>query len=579
MDSGTPSSSPTVSQTPPILNNREKVAHLLLIACFAALFYSNSFGNFFVWNDWTLVIENFLIKDWRNLPEIFASAFWKPLLGEPSQTYRPLVLVSFMADFSLWGLKPWGYHLTNLCLHVLNSFLAYFLMRSYVSPAIALIGSLLFAVHPVQTEAVTYIYGRGELLQSVFLLSGALLFLASGKRRSKALYLASLPVFFLALLSKEASVIFPLWLLAADLTAAAYPLSGRLSRLCSRQIGPLLTVALYILLRCYYGGINLFTHDWPVAGVWQAFHAAAWAVPLSIGLLLLPLNLRFLHATPPASLYDVSFLLGVVLLACAAWLVISAWKRGTGAVIFSLLWLLIGFLPLAYAASAAIPFLESRLYLPSIGFFLLAALCTTRLESLSSSRLHIWLVLLISTLLGGLTFYRNRDWKDDMTIATHTLQASPDNATALRLFGDAVFRRGRIQEGEEIFKKALAIESGTARVHESLGRLYSFVGKDREALEQYQRMRELTPKGPYAYWRLGRFLLRRRNLPEAENYFAQAVKLFPYSSELRNDLARAYYLQGKLDIAEAELQAALKILPRSPVLRRNLEEVLKTKNR
>ena len=78
---------------------RERLFHLLLIACFAVLFYVNSFGNFFVWNDWTLIIENVLVRDWTNLPEIFTSAFWKPLIGEPSQVYRPLVSVSFMADF------------------------------------------------------------------------------------------------------------------------------------------------------------------------------------------------------------------------------------------------------------------------------------------------------------------------------------------------------------------------------------------------------------------------------------------------------------------------------------------------
>lgn len=565
-----------VSQ-PPQSPNREKLLHLLLIACFAALFYSNSFGNFFVWNDWTLIIENFLIKDWRNLPEIFASAFWKPLLGEPPRIYRPLVLVSFMADFSLWGLKPWGYHVTNISLHVVNSFLAYFLMRFCVSPATALGGALLFAVHPIQTEAVTYISGRGELLQSLFLMSGAILFLKSRRPKTWLWYLASLLLFFLAPLAKETAVLFPLWLMAAETALTAPFVAGGFTRLALRQVGPLMVVVFYIVMRSYYTGANFFAADWPIGEIWEGFHGTVRAAFHYFRFLLVPWNLRFLRAAPPPSVYDASFLLGVVLLACAGWLLIFAWRRGGRAVIFGFLWLLIGFLPLAYAASVGLPFLESRLYLPSVGFFLLAALCLTRLKSLSPSRLHIWLLLLISTLLGGLTFYRNRDWKDDMTIATHTLQAAPDDPTALRLFGDAVFRRGKTQEAEKIFQTALQSAPQDPRLHESLGRLYSFVGKDREALEQYQRLRELTPKGPYAYWRLGRFHLRRRNLAEAEDYFARATTLFPYSSEIRNDLAQAYYLQGKLDKAEAELNAALKILPRSPVLQKNLEQVLRSK--
>ena len=88
---------------------RGKWVHILVVCCFAALFYLNSFNNFFVWNDWPLIIENFLVHDWSNLPEIFTSAFWKPLIGEPSQIYRPVVLLSFMADYALWHLNPWGY--------------------------------------------------------------------------------------------------------------------------------------------------------------------------------------------------------------------------------------------------------------------------------------------------------------------------------------------------------------------------------------------------------------------------------------------------------------------------------------
>jgi len=88
---------------------REKLFHVILIVVFGAIFYINSFGNFFVWNDWTLIIQNFLITDWRNLPEIFTSVFWKPLLGEPSQVYRPLVSLSLMADFAIWRLDPFGY--------------------------------------------------------------------------------------------------------------------------------------------------------------------------------------------------------------------------------------------------------------------------------------------------------------------------------------------------------------------------------------------------------------------------------------------------------------------------------------
>lgn len=64
---------------------KEEPVHIIVIVCFGTLFYINSFHNSFAWNDWTLIVENFLIEDWRHLPEVLAGAFWKPLTGEPPQ--------------------------------------------------------------------------------------------------------------------------------------------------------------------------------------------------------------------------------------------------------------------------------------------------------------------------------------------------------------------------------------------------------------------------------------------------------------------------------------------------------------
>ena len=544
----------------------------MLIAGLVALFYSNSFGNFFVWNDWTLIIENFLIKDWRNLPEIFASAFWKPLLGEPPQIYRPLVLVSFMADFFLWGLKPWGYHLTNICLHVLNSFLAYFLMRFYVSPAIALMGSLLFAVHPVQTETVAYISGRGELMMSFLILSGTVLFLGSGRLNSKGLYLASLPLFFFALLAKETAVIFPLWLLAAYHPVASSDRKTAGLNLLLRQIGPLAVLAAYFLLKRAFVGMTVSDYS---LDLYRLLLLMLQAIPLYLGLLVFPLNLHFLHpVVPHASLLDVHLLLGVSLLIGAGIGLCYAMSFRNQAVVLSLGWYLVGLLSLWHYASFDLPFLESWIYLPSFGFFLLLALGLGRLCERVGSRVPAWIVLLIAVLLGGMTLNRNNDWRDNMQISLHTVAAYPDNPIALRLLGDAYFQRGRTEKAEEILQKAVLSGSKDPRLHESVGRLYRFLGRDSDALIAYQRMRELTPQDPYVYWRLGRYYLRKKNYAQAEKHLAQAVKLFPYSSELHNDLAQVYYLQGNLDAARRELEAALKILPRSKTLQKNLEQVL-----
>lgn len=553
---------------------REKVIHLSLIACFAALFYVNSFNNFFVWNDWPLIIENFLIKDWRNLPEIFSSAFWKPLVGEPSQIYRPLVSLSFMADFSLWGLEPWGYHLTNISLHVANSILAYFLMRVYVSPITALMGAVLFAAHPIHTEAVTYISGRGELLMSLFLLSGTLAFLQSKKRRSRLLYLVSLPFFFLAVLAKETAVIFPLLLFAADITAFPSSWRSQRSRTFARLAGPLVVLGIYYLLRKFLVAMTLPAYSFAAPDFFAHLFLTLKAIPLYLALLLFPLNLHFIHPLNLPSFLDVQLILSVLLLLGAGWGLRYAARSGNQAVGFALLWSLIGLLPLVHFTRFNFPLLESWFYLPSLGFFLLVAWALSWLQFWSASRIHLWLTLLIAVLLGGLTFSRNSDWKDDLQISLHTNAASPDDPVSLRLLGHAYFRRGKTPEAEKAFQKAISLSPGDPRLHESLGRLYGFLGKGEEALAGYQRMLALRPQDPYSYWRMARFYLEKRDFAGAEKYFAEAARRFPYSSELRNDLAQVYYIQGKFDEARSELEAALRISPYSPILRANFQRLL-----
>ena len=553
---------------------QEKVIHPIVIAILGAFCYLNSFGNFFVWNDWTLIIENYLVKDWTNLPEIFTSVFWKPLVGEPSQIYRPLVSVSFMADFALWRLQPWGYHLTNVSFHVANSILAYLLMRVYTSPTIALMGSVLFAVHPIHTEAVTYISGRGELLMSFFLLSGTLLFLKSGRHKSWLFYLASLPAFFLAFLSKETAAIFPLLLLSADV--AAFPSSWRSNplRQSARQVGPLVVLGIYYLLHGLFVGMNVSGYPLATPDFFDHLFLTLKAIPVYLGLLLFPLNLHFLHPFGASSPLDFLVVLSLALLVAAGWGLRYAARTDCPAATFGISWFVIGLLPLVYYIGLRIPLLEGWIYLPSLGFVLLVALGVDMLKRWTAHRSPLYLALWIAVMLGGATFYRNRDWKDDMQISLHAIAASPNDPVALRLLGNALFRRGRTPEAEKMFQKGLGLAPGDPGLHRSLGALYRFMGRETDAITHYGEALKSTSGEPHAYWLLGYYYLRRGKLVEAEKYFSEAVRKFPYSSELHSDLARVHHLQGNLAAAETELRAALRISPYSTALKANLETIL-----
>ena len=130
---------------------RNKTIFLVLLA--TALLYANSLRNCFVWDDNTFIVNNPYLKSYHSVPLFFSEDAWR-LSASPmdSPYYRPLLFLSFFVDHLFWGLNPFGYHLTNLLIHLANVMLVFYLVRLVCgSEDLALFSSLFFAVHPIQT--------------------------------------------------------------------------------------------------------------------------------------------------------------------------------------------------------------------------------------------------------------------------------------------------------------------------------------------------------------------------------------------------------------------------------------------
>ena len=137
---------------------------LLLISAICGLAYFNNLHNPFIWDDYGLIVKNTLIHHWQNMPHAFTNDLY---FGVASvlNFYRPLQSISFIFDYHFWQLDPFGYHLSNIILQIGVSFLVFLLIFDLLgSFDTALWTSVLFAVTPVHTEAVTYISGRAEML-------------------------------------------------------------------------------------------------------------------------------------------------------------------------------------------------------------------------------------------------------------------------------------------------------------------------------------------------------------------------------------------------------------------------------
>ncbi len=178
------------------------IAAGLLVLVVAAC-YANALGNGFVFDDDAIVLGNPTLRNVANIPHLLTAS------------YRPLRDVTHAMDFWLWGRRAFGFHLTNILIHGANVLLVFFLIRKMTGEVLlGALAALIFAIHPMQPDSVTYISGRRDVLFSLFYLSSFFCYLHYHEKRSKILFLLFIAFWVLSLMSKEMAVSLPLFIFA-----------------------------------------------------------------------------------------------------------------------------------------------------------------------------------------------------------------------------------------------------------------------------------------------------------------------------------------------------------------------------
>jgi len=179
---------------------------LLLAVVFSA--YVGTLGHEFVWDDEDLIERNPRIRNLEDLSVFFGVEPFYP------NYFRPLLSLSLALDYSIWELEPLGYHLSNLIFHLGCVLMVYLICISLMPKLSSFLVALLFGIHPIHTEAVTWVSGRSDVLSTLFFLSSLLCLIrfATSKpgKRPVVLYIFSCILFFFALLTKEMAVTLPL---------------------------------------------------------------------------------------------------------------------------------------------------------------------------------------------------------------------------------------------------------------------------------------------------------------------------------------------------------------------------------
>jgi tetratricopeptide (TPR) repeat protein len=449
--------------------------------------YFNAFGGAFQFDDYNVIVDN---------PGVHSFPAW---LAGLFTGIRPLLKLTYTLNWtSGWGL--FGFHLFNVSVHAANGVLVYILSRKFfdwyafagtagesnsVRPVTlqqnsgnaltpefaAMTAALLFALHPVQTEAVTYICGRSTSLMALFYFGSMLAYIRGAERRGRLLLYALSPILFAAAVAvKETALTLPF---ALVLWEASGPYAKRwrdIARLQAAHWAVFVVLALYLLINPSYSDLliyglasrsladNLLSQ---INGVSYLLSRLVWVHRLSIDPGLPVAHGWTLLLGAEAVLLLALLLAGLVGMRKRPWLG------------FGLLWFFLHLLP----TNSVVPRLdlanERQLYLASWGIFLALGGELLRLRSSAawSTRTVRAAVAAILLMLGCFTVMRNQVYRTEVSLWEDTVRTSPDNARAHNNLGFAYFHAGRNAEAMAEYREALRLQPDYERAEENLAAL------------------------------------------------------------------------------------------------------------
>lgn len=496
---------------------------LLIVCASVVLVYLNSFPGSFFMDDIQLVVQNPLVRQ-PALGKILTTDYWGEQIN--SGLYRPLTILSLALNRLFFGPAPFGFHLGNVLLHAAASgLLGLVLGRLGCGAVAAWGGALLFAVHPIHTEAVNMAVGRSELLVAVLLFLALWLALTGDGPRRRAIVAGC---FGLALLAKEHAIVFLALLPAIDIFLDGNPRLVWRRRL---QLYLLLAgvAAAWLTLRTFgveHGDIPRDPYDpvyAPLAFLPDGMRllTALKLQLLYLGKLLLPLNLQGVYAgegfLQPVSGLVSAWGFGVLLtVAGYAAATVSALRRRRPIGLALLLYAL-SFAPTANVFFATgVTFAERLAYLPSAWFCLGVAVSMESLGRRLPPRLLVAVAAGGLLAYGGATLLRNRDYRDPLALWQADVRVDPADPHAWLLLATEYENLGETAAAEDAYREALRLAPAFADGHNSYGRMLYRQGRFDEALQQ-ARLATVSGQGVFgsAYVLLARSALQLGRYDEA----------------------------------------------------------------
>lgn len=557
---------------------------ILSVALTLAVYLPALRFDFLIWDDQLYTYENETIRqiNW---------AFFKTVFTEPvAANWHPLTMFSHAVDYALWGLNPWGHHLTSIVLHALNTGFVFiltarlhdiatgarnaFASKNRRAPAAATVAALLFGVHPIHVESVAWVAERKDVLCGFFFLLAILAYLRysfPGSSKRVFYYIAALLFFTLALMSKPMAVSLPIVLLLLDL----YPLKRfketkngpiELKWIIMEKVPFFALSALSSLLTLWaqhMGGAIATREAYPTA---MRLSVAAQALVFYIYKMLIPLDLAPFYPLPPRN-EALSTGLAVslaVIISVSAFCVLTFRKRR----VFSAVWLayIVMLVPVIGLVQVGTQFAADRYtYLPSIGPFILIGAAggllyerftvTVKGKAVYAVSAALPLVLLVS-----MTLKQEAVWKDTLTLWSYEIRLYPNKVDlAYNNRGLAYVKMNEYAKAIEDFSMAVAVNPFYKDGYYNRAFIYQKTGNCEQAVKDYTSAIQIKPDFENSYINRGICYALLGRFQEAAQDLEKAALIDPDNPFIHFNLGRIYSELGDTEAAKTNFAKASRL--------------------
>lgn len=522
---------------------------LVLIVVSVSAIYSGILNAPFVYDDEDFILYNEAIRDLSN--------FWPPTGA------RYLGFLSFTLNYHIHGFDVFGFHLVNVIVHIMNSVLVYMLFRltfkadimkesgidAATAELVSISSALLFATHPIQTQAVTYITQRFASLATLFYLLSLVSYIRWRTNGGKAFYAVSVISAVFAMKTKEISFTLPFVVLFYEL--AFFGKDGLKARVL--RLMPLLATAVIIPVSfLFFRGGGVGSQMAEAQGA-DFFGLSSYEYLLTqfkvvthyLRLLFVPAGQTLLYDWPlsrsffePAVVLSFLFLASVIVFSLFVFYRSLRSRDGLGIVASTgVLWFFItgsvesSFLPIKD------PVFEHRVYLPGIGVFGAFSAVVFWLSKRAGHRSLAAIVIAAALIpLGAAAYARNNVWKSPRSLWQDVLSKDPRSLEAHLNLGRIYFEAGQKEAGMEQFRKAVFYNPSEHLAHYNLAVAYQYVGMLDEAANEYTAALRLSPGYEPAHYGLGTVYKAKGMLPEARMELTEALRLKPDLKEAATEL-------------------------------------------